>query len=176
MASSTVPSRPAGVDHLVLNVRDIEVSHRFYTEVLGFEQSGVFERSPVPLRFYRGQPGQHHDVGLAELAEPDAVTSAPGWSLQHFAIRYPDRESWLGQIEHLQAVGVKFDYRIDHGISHSVYISDPDGNGIEVLYELPRSVWEGDISAAMNYIKIRPTEGPDALQDDTNYKVFTAQS
>jgi catechol-2,3-dioxygenase len=57
-------------------------------------------------------------------------------------------------------------------MTHSAYISDPDGNGIEVLYELPREVWEGDINAALNYFENMPVAGPDALKDDSNYKVF----
>ena len=44
--AATRPSRPS-VNHLVLNVRDIEASHRFYTEGLGFEQCGTLE-APVP--------------------------------------------------------------------------------------------------------------------------------
>ena len=63
------------------------------------------------------------------------------------AIAWPDRESWLKQVEHLREKGVTFHRRINHGMTHSVYISDPDGHGIEVLYELPREVWEHDIDA-----------------------------
>jgi catechol 2,3-dioxygenase len=48
-----------------------------------------------------------------------------------------------------------------------VYISDPDGQGIEVLCELPRNVWAGDIDAAQNYSEALPTEDPAALQDRT---------
>jgi len=63
------------------------------------------------------------------------------------AIKYPDRASWLRQLEHLQAVGVPFNLRVNHGATHSAYISDPHGNGIEVLYDLPQSIWEGDVNA-----------------------------
>ena len=51
-------------------------------------------------------------------------------------------------------------------MTHSVYINDPDGHGIEVLYELPREQWEGDINAALNYAEVLPTEGADALVDE----------
>ena len=81
-------------------------------------------------------------------------------------MHYPDRESWLKQIEFLQEQGVKFNLRINHGMTHSVYINDPDGHGIEVLYELPREQWEGDINAALNYAEVLPTEGADALVDE----------
>jgi catechol 2,3-dioxygenase len=169
------------VAHLVLNVRDIEVSHRFWTDVMGFRQVGQLENNPrMTMRFYCGsQEGHHHDLALSQVAKPDEVEPASGWSmasrrpgLNHMAINYPDRESWLRQLEHLQASGVKFHVRGDHGMSHSVYISDPDGHGIEVLYDLPEEVWGGDLNAALNYFKPLPTEGDEALRDDTEYKVF----
>jgi catechol 2,3-dioxygenase len=53
-------------------------------------------------------------------------------------------------------------------MTHSLYINDPNGYGIEVLYELPREVWEGDIDAALNYAERLPTEGEAALVDDKN--------
>ncbi len=57
-------------------------------------------------------------------------------------------------------------------MTHSVYVSDPDGYGCEVLYELPREIWEGDVNAALNYAVPLPTEGPEALEDATDVKVF----
>jgi catechol 2,3-dioxygenase len=57
-------------------------------------------------------------------------------------------------------------------MTHSVYISDPDGHGIEVLYELPREVWENDIDAAQNYSEQLPTQGDAALVDRTDNPVF----
>lgn len=186
MGSATTPSTPAGVNHLALNVRDIESSHRFYTEVLGFEQCGAAGPGiPLDVRFYRGQPGHHHDFALAQLPDPESAGPPPAYSMMtsittpgisHIAIKYPDRESWIRQLEHLQARGVPFDLRVNHGMSHSVYIADPDGHGIEVLYEVPTSAWEGDVNAALNYFEPLPNEGPEALQDSTDYKVFTAET
>jgi catechol 2,3-dioxygenase len=57
-------------------------------------------------------------------------------------------------------------------MTHSAYISDPDGHGIEVLYELPAEVWEGDINAALNFFELVPTEGPESLADSTDYQRF----
>ena len=42
----------------------------------------------------------------------------------------------------------------------------PDGYGVELLYELPRQMWEHDIDAGLNYLALLPTEGPEALVDD----------
>jgi catechol 2,3-dioxygenase len=65
----------------------------------------------------------------------------------------------------MQAKGVKFDLRVEHGMTHSVYIHDPNGYGIELLYELPRAIWENDIDGALNYSARLPTEGEAALAD-----------
>ncbi len=165
---------PVGVNHLVLNVRDIERAHAFWTEIMGFRHIGQLqprgERS-MKMRFYNGLSGSHHDLALAEIqgdagAEEDWSMAPRRAGLNHLAVHYPDRESWLKQIEFLQEQGVKFNLRINHGMTHSVYINDPDGHGIEVLYELPREQWEGDINAALNYAEVLPTEGADALVDE----------
>ena len=190
MAESTsAPSQavtPRGVNHLVLNVRDIERSHKFWTEIIGFRQVAALKprpnRPPLKMRFYSGvdEEGRvnHHDLALAEIANPPADSSdtwglspqRPG--LNHVAITYPDRASWLKQLEFLRAKGVPFHLRINHGMTHSVYISDPDGHGIEVLYELPNEVWEGDIDGAQNYSERLPTEGPESMVDTTDNPVF----
>ena len=60
-----------------------------------------------------------------------------------------------------------FDRRVDHGMTHSLYIHDPNGYGVELLYDLPREIWEGDIDAALNWVRPLPTEGAEALQDET---------
>jgi hypothetical protein len=38
-----------------------------------------------------------------------------------------------------------------HGMTHTLYIQDPNARGVELVYELPREVWEGDIDAALNF-------------------------
>jgi hypothetical protein len=51
-------------------------------------------------------------------------------------------------------------------------VRDPDGNSVEILYDLPAEVWSGDVNAALNYFEVLPGEGPGALQDDTDYHRF----
>ena len=180
---------PRGVNHIVLNVRDIEVSHRFYTEVLGFKHVEALkpkpDRPPLTMRFYSGQDEHghvnHHDLALCQLPKGDAGQPAD-WDLypnrpgiNHIAITLPDREAFLQQLAFLREKGVKFHRRINHGMTHSVYISDPDGNGIEVLYELAPEVWE-DIDAAQNYSERLPTEGDEAMIDRTDNPVFRKSS
>ena len=181
----TRPSKPT-VNHLVLQVRDIEASHRFYTEVIGFEQCGKLDSPAAPnvdMRFYRGPSDHHHDLALVQIPDPEAAGPVPDWGmitnrpgLAHVALAYGSRDEWLAQLEHMQAVGVVPAIRGNHGMTHSAYVVDPDGHGIEVLYELPNEVWEGDVNAALSYFEPLPTKGPESLVDDTDYVRFGADN
>ena len=177
---------PVGLNHLVINVRDIEESHRFWTEILGFRQVGAVRArpdrpNPPKMRFYSGDHTgklNHHDIALVE--NKDLPAPPKDWSMfgmpcaiNHIAIALPNREAWLRQLAYLQEKGVKFDRRVDHGMTHSLYIHDPNGYGVELLYELPREVWENDIDGALNYSRSLPTEGKEALEDsDQNVPTF----
>ena len=79
-------------------------------------------------------------------------------AIAHIALSLPNREAWLRQLKYLQDHGVKFNRRVEHGMTHSRYINDPNGYGIELLYEVPRDVWDGDIDAALNveWLKMFP--------------------
>jgi catechol-2,3-dioxygenase len=178
----TRPSRPS-VNHLVIAVRDIEASHRFYCDVLGFEQCGTFkshfEPNPV-MRFYRGHPDHHHDIALQQIPDHTPAPPVPDWGIfakapgiAHIALAYGTREEWLSQLEHVQAMGVSIALRGNHGMTHSAYVVDPDGNGIEVLYELPAEVWEGDVDSALSHFEPLPNKGPAALEDSTDYVLFS---
>ena len=186
-----VPERavtPSGLNHLVLNVRDLEESHRFWTEILGFKQVGELHKTPErpnppKMRFYSGDHDgrdHHHDVALVEntaLPEPPAEWSmfSSAIAVNHIAITLPSREAWQRQLAFLQSKGVKFDRRVDHGMTHSLYIHDPNGYGVELLYDLPREIWEGNIDAALNWVRPLPNDGPEALVDETeNNPVFAA--
>ncbi len=177
------PRAPRGVNHIVLNVGDLEASHRFWTEVMGFRQVAELRGRPFRMRFYSGVDERgavtHHDLALAEVPPAEAPGGVAPWrlaparvGLNHVAVAWPDRESWLAQLAHLRERGVPFLRRVNHGMTHSVYIEDPDGHGIEVLYELPREVWADDIDAAQNYAEQLPTEGESALVDRTDNPVF----
>jgi catechol 2,3-dioxygenase len=170
---------PVGVNHIVLNVRNMDESHKFWTEVVGMKQVGQLKATPQRpnppnMRFYSGDHGggrmNHHDVALVEnpnLPEPPKEWGMFGMPLaiNHIAITLPNREAWLAHLAYLQEKGVKFNRRVDHGMTHSLYINDPNGYGVELLYELPREVWEGDIDGALNYATNLPTEGKAALED-----------
>jgi catechol 2,3-dioxygenase len=177
------PEAPIGINHLVINVRNMAESHRFWTETVGLKQVGTFEPRGAHgpqrvMRFYSANHDgrlTHHDIALMEFPDLPApaadgtLTSAIG----HIAIAFPNREAWLRQLAYLQASGVKFERRVEHGMTHSLYIRDPNGYSVELLYELPRNVWEGDLQAALNHYVALPTEGQAAMEDRTdNVPVF----
>ena len=182
MSMPSKPSAGVSINHVVLNVRDLAASHRFYTEVVGFEQCGEMTHT-LTMRFYRGGPDSHHDLALAQLDDPAAAGPPKEWSLMgvnpginHIALAYPDRESWLHQLQHLKHMDVDVAVRGNHGMTHSAYVVDPDGYGLELLYNLPAEVWEGDIDAALNYFEYIEPGSDDALADDTDYQRFGPDS
>ena len=188
MAKTNMPAEavtPVGLNHLVINVRDIEESHRFYTDVLGLKEVGRLtpraERpNPPKMRFYSGDHEgklNHHDIALVE--NPNLPAPSEKWgmfdmpvAINHIAIALPNREAWLKQLAFMQRRGVEFKRRVNHGMTHSLYITDPNGYGIELLYELPRAMWEGDINEALNWVENLPTEGEAALVDRTDTPTF----
>ena len=173
------PVTPRGINHIVLHVRNMEESHHFWCDLLGFKQVGELkprpERpNPANMRFYSGvvDDVNHHDLALIE--NPDLPPPPESWTLgasalavNHIAITYPDRQSWLEQVKFLDRNGVKANLRVDHGMTHSIYTTDPNGYGVEVLYELPEEVWNHDIDGALNWAKRLPPE--QLLEDTTDY-------
>ena len=121
------------------------------------------------MRFYSGtrSDGSHHHHDIA-LVENTALPKPPeNWSMfgmpvavNHIAITMPTREAWLEHLEYLQKKGVKFDRRVEHGMTHSLYIHDPNGYGVEFVYDLPREVWQDDIEGALNYVEDAADRGP----------------
>jgi len=48
---------------------------------------------------------------------------------------------------------------VERGATNSIHLEDPDGNEIELVFELPRERWENDIQAALNLAVERPVSG-----------------
>ena len=87
------PVTPRGVNHLVLNVRDLEESHHFWSDLLGFRQVGELkgrngEPAAMTMRFYSGvvDDVNHHDIALVE--QPDLPPPPDEWSMGMQMCRY----------------------------------------------------------------------------------------
>jgi catechol 2,3-dioxygenase len=57
------------------------------------------------------------------------------------AIRYPTRRALADALRRLSEAGVRLEGASDHGVSEALYLSDPDGNGIELYWDRPRERW-----------------------------------
>ena len=129
--------------HVVLKVRDREVSERFYTTVLGLPVAARMD-SP-PMTFFT--LGNHHDFAIVAvgLSGVDAAADSPG--LFHVAFRVGETVEDLRQAKaDLEALGVKIARITDHTVSQSIYFDDPDGNTIEVYVDTS-DVWRTDPQA-----------------------------
>jgi catechol 2,3-dioxygenase len=131
---------PAGIDHVNMFVRDWKRSHEWYTDIFGFHTQDVMDNDRVRGVFLACEPGHAHDIALFE-AGPDAPGLQPRQvGLNHVAWRMRSLDDLAEMYHRLEARGVPF--RVgDHAVSIGIYFSDPDGNGLEVYYELPRSEW-----------------------------------
>ena len=134
--------KPKQLGHVNLYVRDVERSEAFYVDILGLH---TYERCPGRSVFMSVDLDQSHEVAVMQLG-PDAAGPAQNQvGLNHIAWRMDTFEDLRELYHRLQARGVEIDRVMDHGISMGVYFRDPDGNGNEVYYELPRDQWpQGD--------------------------------
>jgi catechol 2,3-dioxygenase len=118
------------VGHVVLNVKDVEASVQFYTEALGMEVMRLREGNAAFLSFGT----QHHDIALFKAPEGAEMGKL---GLNHIAFQIEGGETELRQLYgRLVQHGAKVDYTTDHGMTHSVYFFDPDGNRLEIFCEM----------------------------------------
>ncbi|WP_071460489.1 VOC family protein [Bacillus massilinigeriensis] len=123
------------VDAVALKVTDIHRSVEFYTEVLGLkifarEEGKVYlsadgSNPVVILEYRRGIKGKEHNRA----------------GLYHFALLLPSRKALSTFFKHITATGYPLHGASDHLVSEAIYLSDPDGNGIEVYCDKPVSSW-----------------------------------
>lgn len=143
-APGTYGERPSGdrlpegtrLGKVRLQIADLERSLAFYQQVLGL---ALVRQSPGEAAL--SAPGD--DRVLVELTERAGARSAARrgrLGLYHYAILLPDRASLGRFARHLSTGGVPFGAS-DHRVSEAFYLRDPDGLGIEVYADRPRSAW-----------------------------------
>ena len=122
-----------------LQIASLERSIAFYESVIGFR---VLRRMNS-----MAQLGAHDDDQvLIELHEKPGVRPAARRGLiglYHYAILLPDRATLGRFVQHLAELGTRAGMS-DHFVSEAIYLSDPDGLGIEVYADRPRSAWRVD--------------------------------
>ncbi|HEX6152197.1 MAG TPA: reverse transcriptase-like protein [Solirubrobacterales bacterium] len=129
-----------GVDigHVHLKVADVDRALDFYCDILGFE---LMQRWGDDAAFISAG-GYHHHIGLNSWHSKGGSPPPPGATgLFHTAIRYPTRRALADALRRLSEAGWPLEGASDHGVSEALYLSDPDGNGVELYWDRPRDQW-----------------------------------
>lgn len=128
---AAAPMRIAAVR---LRVRDLDRVSMFYREVIGLEPIGAAAGratlgvAGAPILELAGDPG------LAPVDPHEA-------GLFHTAFRVPGRADLARWLAHARARRVALDGASDHAVSEAIYLTDPEGNGVEVYADRPPSLW-----------------------------------
>ena len=132
--------------HIVLYVIDIARSVKFYEETLGFKK--LFHEGGAAV-FSAGRT--HHEMLLLEIGGTPRQKSRPEPGLYHIGFKIGDGpEAAKKAFAELKEAGVPIVGTSDHGVTHSIYILDPDGNELE-LYADVNDAWKTDPNFMMRY-------------------------
>jgi catechol 2,3-dioxygenase len=146
------------IGHVHLRTADIDRVRAFYVGVLGFDV--VAEARDVPGWGTTGDVlflsagGYHHHLGFNTWKSKDGGPQPDGVAgLHHVALNYPTRAGLADAVRRLQAAGIPIRQASDHGTHEAIYLSDPDGNDLELAWDRPVAQWPRDAEghAAMTF-------------------------
>ena len=135
-----------------IKTADLLTMKVFYRDVIGLE---VLEDSGQEVQL---GVGKHVLVHLISLPGGEKLLRSTG--LYHMAIRVPTRADLANWLRHYISVGNPFwQGASDHVFSEALYLSDPEGNGIEVYADTPKSSWprekDGSLAAFTNPLDLQ---------------------
>jgi len=128
-----------GIGHVNLYVADMERSRWFYGDVLGFK---VAEQDPDHGGVFMTLGNTFHTLDFAPHPHPETAQRPVRGQigLIHVAFQVASyaalRDAYCTLLEH----GVVVNHATNHENQRSIYFQDPDGNGLEIYYELPYSL------------------------------------
>jgi len=129
------------IGHVHLKVANLQRALDFYCGVLGFELTQRYGEEAA----FVSAGGYHHHIGLNTWETRDGSAPPKGSTgLYHFAILYPTRVALADALRRLMQANISLEGASDHGVSEALYLSDPDGNGIELYWDRPKELWPRD--------------------------------
>lgn len=134
--------KPTGlkIGHVHLKVADLERSLVFWRDVVGLE---VMQRMPQAV--FLSADGYHHHIAINTWDSAGGHRPAPGTTgLFHVALLYPSRAALAAVLRRLVDAGIALEGASDHGVSEALYLSDPDGNGVELYRDRDMADWPRD--------------------------------
>ncbi|NNN04207.1 MAG: VOC family protein [Acidimicrobiaceae bacterium] len=138
--------RVVELGHVVLYVRDLERSVVFYRDVLGWTPvvDGRMTEPPLPIAAFSGDSGRtHHELLLIDVGPESApIPEGRRVGLYHFGVKIGDHDDDLRDaLARLDRHDIPLIGATDHGMTHSLYVYDPDGNEVELYVDVPGVDW-----------------------------------
>jgi catechol 2,3-dioxygenase len=133
--------KPRKLGHVNIFVRNAERARDWYEDLLGLHTHGF---TPGRAAFMTSDLGNSHEIALVEVGEDAPGPQKGQVGLNHMAW-YMDSIDDLKELYfRIKEKNIKIERVSDHGHAIGIYIRDPDGNGIEVSYEMPSREWGHD--------------------------------
>ena len=139
-------ARATTVGAVHLTVADLDRSIGYYRTAIGLD---VLEQAAGRVTLGAGSTAL-----LVLVEEPGARPSAGPTGLFHFALLVPERPDLAAWLAHAAADRVPLTGMSDHFVSEALYLTDPDGHGIEIYWDRPRHVWEGQVAERMTSLPL----------------------
>lgn len=134
----TIPTHTR-IGHVHLKVADIKRSLAFYCDLLGFEITTMYGTQAA----FISAGGYHHHIGLNTwYSENYPKATEHGVGLFHTAILYPTRKDLATIYFRLLENNYAITGSADHGVSQTIYLNDPDNNGVELYWDRPKEQWQ----------------------------------
>jgi catechol 2,3-dioxygenase len=128
-----------------LTVDELERSVDYYRGTIGLDLLATDGRAALGI-------GGRELLVLVE--QPGAKPARGHTGLYHFALLLPERADLARWLAHAGRDGVALTGLSDHFVSEAIYLRDPDAHGIEIYWDRPREVWEGQVFERMTTLPL----------------------
>jgi catechol 2,3-dioxygenase len=126
------------IGHVHLKVADLERALSFYAGILGLT---VTQRLGEAAAFVAAGD-YHHHIAINTWESLGGSPPPPGATgLYHTAIVYPTRAALAHALQRVLHAHIRLEGAADHGVSQSIYLRDPDDNGVELYWDKPKDQW-----------------------------------
>ena len=132
---------PKKLGHVNIFVRNAERARDWYEDLLGLHTQGI---TPGRAAFMTSDLGNSHEIALTEVGDNAPGPQQRQVGLNHMAWYMDSLDDLKELYFRIKEKNIHIERVSDHGHAIGIYIRDPDGNGIEVSYEMPSSEWGHD--------------------------------